>query len=391
MRIAGALLAVGLVVRATVAAEEFPYQATVAHEAALVRSGPGESFYPTCRLVRGAAVEVHRHGPNGWCAIRPPDQEFSLIATGDVQLLPGDDLAEVTAGETTVWIGSHLAKPEQHRWQIHLQRGEKAIVLGVRAGEGNDPTSWYKIAPPAGEFRWIPSESLARQQEQAKIDVAEDAAQPGAQEAAQPTAHEILPSPDLQVGGVVQASFEEPVRAEDGNESQEAPAGGPREVTPENPGTALEEPRVVPSQEFTAGKESPVMLSEASAPQKSPQPGFVEADRRVEMSPRPVIAPDAAMADSNSAPVIPPEQFDAEAAAVQLELTLVVAQDLSRWRLGPLRDRTVRLLNSAPDAAAREHAQRLLESISRFEQLYARYRQFAQGRTTTALRDTIQR
>ncbi|MBW3598704.1 MAG: SH3 domain-containing protein, partial [Planctomycetes bacterium] len=161
MRILCAALAACLAVRAA-SGEEFPYTAEVAHEAALVRSGPGESYYPTGRLLRGSKVEVHRHDPHGWCAIRPPEGEFSLVHAERLKLLPGDDLAEVVGAEARVWVGSQLAPPDEHRWQIHLQPGERVVVLGVRAADASDEEGnfWCKIAPPAGEFRWIPREAL---------------------------------------------------------------------------------------------------------------------------------------------------------------------------------------------------------------------------------------
>ena len=49
----------------------FPYKATVASEDVYVRSGPGQNYYPTDKLKRGQEVEVYRHDPGGWCAIRP--------------------------------------------------------------------------------------------------------------------------------------------------------------------------------------------------------------------------------------------------------------------------------------------------------------------------------
>ena len=49
----------------------FPYQAFILRDGALVRSGPGEAHYATDELQQGEAVEVYRHDPDGWCAIRP--------------------------------------------------------------------------------------------------------------------------------------------------------------------------------------------------------------------------------------------------------------------------------------------------------------------------------
>ena len=50
----------------------FPYKAYVTADDVYVRSGPGENYYPTDQLKAGTEVEVYRHDPGGWYAIRPP-------------------------------------------------------------------------------------------------------------------------------------------------------------------------------------------------------------------------------------------------------------------------------------------------------------------------------
>ena len=51
--------------------QTFPYTAYVAVDDVYVRSGPGQNYYPTDKLKRGQEVEVYRHDPGGWCAVRP--------------------------------------------------------------------------------------------------------------------------------------------------------------------------------------------------------------------------------------------------------------------------------------------------------------------------------
>ena len=65
--------------RPAVAQQTFPYKAYIAANDSYVRSGPGESYYPTGKLNAGAQVEVYRHDPGGWYAIRPPEGSFSWI------------------------------------------------------------------------------------------------------------------------------------------------------------------------------------------------------------------------------------------------------------------------------------------------------------------------
>ena len=370
MRIAGVLWAICVLGQSATAEEAFPHTATVSHEAVLVRSGPGESFYPTCRLLKGAEVEVHRKGPNGWCAIRPPEGEFCLIAAGRVKLLPGDDLAEVVDQEATVWIGSHVAKPDPHRWQIHLQPGERAAVLGVRAGAGEagNAAAWYKIAPPAGEFRWVPLEALKREVDssgEAPPQQLSAEAVASAQPLADPTAADETPEPPI--------SDVLPMPAGEQTAGDQPAAESPNETVAQ---ASLEshsegEPPLSPIPDEAAHQ----MPSEPALPVAPP---FREADLRIEPKPRvprdesaaTATLPDVAIADT---------PFDIEATALQVDLTLAVAHDLSRWRLGPLRDRAERLRDNAPSPECRQQAESLLASIERFEQLYDRYREYALG------------
>ena len=62
------------------AEQAFPYKAYVTAAEVYVRSGPGRTFYPTDKLHTGDQVEVYRHDPGGWCAIRPPEGSFSWVS-----------------------------------------------------------------------------------------------------------------------------------------------------------------------------------------------------------------------------------------------------------------------------------------------------------------------
>jgi hypothetical protein len=346
MRFACALLVAGLSLRA--AAEEFPYTAEVAHEAALVRSGPGESYYPTSRVVRGAVVEVYRHDPHGWCAIRPPEGEFSLIEAERLKLLPGDDLAEVVGQEAKAWVGSHITEPEEHRWQIHVQPGERVVVLGVRAGDANDPDGafWCRIAPPAGEFRWIHRDVLS--QAEALAATTNDSAPVAVAEQVRSPAEAIdSPSVELGLADVAPRPLQPPAEAPfPGAGTLPGPAGGDLPV-------------------------QPVSLPQTIAPYPpAAAPTLVEADRVAAFTPREMAAPEEVMLAGGSAPI----PFREELRAINIDLALTVARDLTRWRLGPLQERAARLVDVAETDDDYREAVKLLEAIRRFEHLYQRYR-----------------
>ncbi len=143
------------------AAEQFPYKAYINTQEAYVRSGPGEDYYATDKLRLGDEVEVYRHDPSGWCAIRPPEGSFSWAPARHLQ--PAEDnLAVVVADSVSVRVGSRLSD-DRRTSQVRLRKGEVVEVLEPAALSSNGvPPAWCKIAPPAGEFRWVHSSQLSR-------------------------------------------------------------------------------------------------------------------------------------------------------------------------------------------------------------------------------------
>ncbi|NUQ65022.1 MAG: SH3 domain-containing protein, partial [Pirellulales bacterium] len=132
----------------------FPYKAYVTADGVQIRSGPGSSYYPTDKLDTGAEVEVHRHDPGGWYAIRPPEGSFAWVS-GRFLKLEKDRLATVIGDRVAARVGSRISDARDVV-QVRLDRGELVDVLETKTIQGDPESStWYKIAPPAGEFRWI--------------------------------------------------------------------------------------------------------------------------------------------------------------------------------------------------------------------------------------------
>jgi hypothetical protein len=157
------------VFRAAVAADEaFPYIVHVASDKAPLRSGPGEDYYETSAVVRGTPVEVWRHAPGGWLGIRPPKGSFSLVPASDVRLAP-DRLAVAVRPETPARIGSELTS-ERDVVQVLLEESETVRVLETITLDGQ---FWHRIAPPAGEFRWIHADGVSGATPPADAAVAE--------------------------------------------------------------------------------------------------------------------------------------------------------------------------------------------------------------------------
>ncbi len=157
MRLSAVALAAGCILStlpATAAQTAFPYKAYVAVKDVYVRSGPGDQFYPTKKLQPGAEVEVYREDPGGWLAIRPLPESYSWISARFLK--PGrDGAAEVTVQGAVARVGSQFSDIREVV-QVRLDRGELVEVRETKQiGSGDAATLWCKIAPPAGEFRWV--------------------------------------------------------------------------------------------------------------------------------------------------------------------------------------------------------------------------------------------
>ena len=139
--------------------ETFPYTTYVAVDDLYVRSGPGQNYYPTDKLRRGQEVEVYRHDPGGWCAIRPVEGSFTWI-TGRFLKPLEDGLATVTDDGVSARVGSRFSDIRDVV-QVRLHKGEVVEVLERPAhGAGWGENAWFKIAAPSGEFRWVSAKYL---------------------------------------------------------------------------------------------------------------------------------------------------------------------------------------------------------------------------------------
>jgi hypothetical protein len=131
----------------------FPYKAYVGSEDVYVRSGPGQNYYPTDKLKRGQEVEVYRHDPGGWCAIRPVPGSFTWVSARFLK--PTEDhLAVVTEEDVSARVGSRFSDIRDVI-QVRLHKGEVVEILDPPPRGAVGPSGWFKIAPPSGEFRWV--------------------------------------------------------------------------------------------------------------------------------------------------------------------------------------------------------------------------------------------
>lgn len=139
--------------------KSFPYEAKVVVDEVFIRSGAGDSYYPTQKLSRESVVTVHRHDPGGWYMIDPPQGSFSWIPERFVKRL-NDTEGEVAEESVIAFVGSEFGD-EASVFQRRLKTGEQIVILGQRQiVTSSGPQSMLQIKPPLRERRWIPGSAL---------------------------------------------------------------------------------------------------------------------------------------------------------------------------------------------------------------------------------------
>jgi hypothetical protein len=148
-------------------AEPLPVTVEVTAPQTLLRSGPGDGFYPTERVSRGSPVEVWAIDESGYCAVRPVAGSYSWLRATDVEAeQPGGAATRgfvgvVVTDGAVARVGSQL-NDLRHVSQVALEAGERVRVLErIRIAAGRHAGEWLRIEPPAGEFRWAWGGDLA--------------------------------------------------------------------------------------------------------------------------------------------------------------------------------------------------------------------------------------
>jgi len=309
--------------------DRFPYTVYTVADDTPVYSGPGESFYATDMLPAGTAIEVHKREPGGWLAVRPPEKSFSWVPGRKLHVAVGDRSARVIADDAVSWIGSRVETVADHCWQVPLDRGERIVVLGHREltdDKKGTTETWYQIAPPNGEFRWIHAEDVQRHR-------------PG--------------------GGDVPLAANE----SDANTGADAEEGVKRD------GAASSETR-------QASAETPARRNENKAGSRDSQVAPVQY--RAEWSPRAAARParrmDVASVPSTEVPAATTSpEISRELEDLQLLMTQLSTQEPGLWNLAPLRARAEMLIDRGANPLERGKARLMLEKIEEYEELQQRH------------------
>ncbi len=128
-----------------------PVPCVVNADAVIVRSGPGENYYPTMKLDKGAKVTVVGH-KFGWLKIIPPEGSFSYIGKAFVTRKGDGTRGTVNGTEVRVRAGSSLVELVSIV-QAQLNTGQEVEIVGEK-------NEFFLIKPPPGAFVYVSEKYL---------------------------------------------------------------------------------------------------------------------------------------------------------------------------------------------------------------------------------------
>lgn len=334
-------------------AEQFPYRGVINADDVYVRSGPGQDYYPTEKLKKGEVVEVYRHDPGGWYAVRPPASSYSWVSARYVRET-GDGLLEVTMDGVVARVGSTLNQARDV-WQVKLRKGELLEMLDPGPSESG---AWYRVAPPSGEFRWVYGRYVEPVSGEGLFDephgIAQDEPQPAPR--ARRDDRNVRPARAEEMISESRSSYGDRISDE------------PRRLRDERPRADDEYAR----DENLAGRGVHRPASYQSADERS-----ARSTRAAEREPveEPVEAEDGRpRARARTTKVEPPRNARASSISLELErleaeLAFAVAQEASIEQLQDLFDRAVAASDRVRNQQETEQAESLIERIRRFAAL----------------------
>jgi SH3-like domain-containing protein len=350
LRLATALVLLALPVFPAYGEQAFPYTAYVNADNVYVRSGPGRDYYPTSKLNTGDKVEVYRHDPGGWYAIRPVEGSFSWVSARFLQ--PGQGgLATVTGDRVAARVGSRFSDIRDVI-QVRLHQGEIVEILGEKEFAGQPESgTWYQIAPPSGEFRWVHGKFVDADYHLSGVRKAPADYSPLVAE---------RQAPD-ELAAATGASFEQVIDPTARAAATETP---PPQTAP--PETAARE--TAPAQEVPA--------------ETSPAETAASARHTNKFD-------DRAQDPSGAATLrrLSPEEFQKALEGVDMELSIMLAEEPTVWKLDELDMRVNSLLAEAETAVERGRVRLLANRIALSQDIKRRHDAVSNARLATERRD----
>ncbi len=368
-------------------------------------SGPGAEFYPTDTLAEGDAVDVYRQTSSGWCAVRPPAGSFSWIFGRHVRLgtaADGELVAEIEQEEVASRIGSRLSS-HRNAVQVRLKKGELLHVIGEEQLNGE---TWYKVSPPAGEFRWVHGSALERigplnstgstatEYHDERDRPSPATIQTAATSVSNAIATEPIPTPvetgqpksDTSVPAV------QPVTAAEALAPTQSPPEQWRAAPESAPGAASAVPPLTKIEPITpiGGDDAPAAggatgeaARTSSAGNALPaSPPQTTSATVIPIAPKPASqAPPSttAVAGANTSVAASQSSNSQTLAQIELRLSRMVAEPPATWNTAPLQAEAERLLGQTQTPVDRAAIQATIAKIDRFASIERRHRGIAPG------------
>jgi hypothetical protein len=395
-----AVLVCALVPTVSASALGMPYTGIVNRDGVPLRSGPGKEYYSTDVLKQGDRVEVQRIDEGGWCAVRPPSGSFCWVAGRHLRVADDEDVAEVVGDNVMAYVGSHV-RDAQDVVQVRLSRGESVRVLGAErlpAAGARGTAAWFRIAPPAGEFRWVHLEYVDRPRETAGVaEQDRDAARVTADEGGGTAATDSIatsagaPAAEPAAGG--DEADAQPATATEGEEKAEesSAAQGKSAVfaakwKPLPPGTLDKRAgRAFAQKQSVRVGQTKVAGSHRQPPNKSPAVEAVSVTDAetaprllgtVQATPlRPASATETAVGERTARQVVVASatdesgSYEEQIEAINVEFSLMVARPRAQWQLKPLIARAQTIARQADAPLVRDNALKLVEKMRQFDHL----------------------
>jgi uncharacterized protein YgiM (DUF1202 family) len=111
-----------------------------------VRSGPGEGYYPTAELVKGASITVVGKKFE-WLKVVPPDGSFSYVGAVFVDQSADGKTGKINRNDVNIRAGSTV-NAMKTTVQTRLNTGDEVQIIGKE-------DEYLKIKPPEGAYLYI--------------------------------------------------------------------------------------------------------------------------------------------------------------------------------------------------------------------------------------------
>ncbi|HEX4055741.1 MAG TPA: hypothetical protein VHX86_15865 [Tepidisphaeraceae bacterium] len=143
---AAGVLAQDAVPQPDVANSKYQIEGAVNVDSVFVRSGPGEGYYPTQTLTKGAAITVVGIKFD-WLKILPPEGSYSYVGSVFVDKSADGASGKVNRNDVNIRAGS-LVNAMKTTVQTRLNTGDQVQIIGK-------DDEYLKIKPPAGAYLYI--------------------------------------------------------------------------------------------------------------------------------------------------------------------------------------------------------------------------------------------